>query len=530
MNDLETRLRDLLKDDAGRAPAPAAAPPSVRRARRRQLVLGLASLVAAVASVAALALIAMHLSPSADRGSPLGANEGETRTVQLPYARVTYPADYVVTVWHEPGVTSSFIQLASFDPDVRSYPVCSLENRKMPLDGVALTVSVQPGGGLPGEYPWPGKLMSLGTREPPRSPLCGGTYESWMMGRVEGTDLWIDARIHVGPDAPEADREAIDNIIETLSFDRPYAMDNAGSVWGNVVLASGAIDATPWLVTALPDRTQPGIELDLDLGVGPDGEEGGLRSAAVGGVIVEAADEAWVNPVVMDGNMMLFGAVSPEVARIEVRPEGTDSFDAHLADPPRSLGATFRAFVAPMRGAPRGSVVLYAGDASVIREIAFEPSRSTFPEIERPALHDFPITSGSFGGTDWQLRDAGVELDLEEVFRTGETRILRVAPRTPAPALSMATHTFVGRNGGTQSAVFGVAAPEVTQVVLFTSGVPGAMHMDTLEDGTQVYWQAFEPGELKGQVIALDADCEVLQAVDLATGEPVADPKPTSCD
>jgi hypothetical protein len=532
MNDLETRLRDLLNDDARRAPTPSGAPDAVRRARRRQFVVGAAAAVTALACVAAVALVTVQLLPSRNRGRPLDTEDGALRTVHVPYIMITYEEPRVLMVWDQASVPTAVVQLTNFDPNVRSDPVCSIANPTMPDDGVVLVVRANVGGGPPGTYPWPLELLSskAGRGDEAEGALCGGSDEYWAQGRVPNSDIWIWAVANVGPEASAADREALFATFDSLVFDQPFSKIGVDAGHGAVVLGSGEIDETPWLLTAAPAREQPGIALQLDLGEGPDHEQGGLRGTGFGGVVVESIEDTWVNPSVMAGNTMLFGAVHPDVARVEVRPEGADPFDAQLVAPPASLGATFTAFAAPMNGAPTGTIVTHDAAGNVIREIAFHPDRSTWPEIEQRQPPAGVIAGGKLVGSEWELVDVGDAIHLQERTENADASVLMTAPRAPEAAISFAAHTFANDTGETASIVFGVAAPQVTQVVLFTSGLPGSVQIDTLADGTQVYWQAFEPGELKGQVIALDADCEVLQAVDLATGEPVADPKPTSCD
>jgi hypothetical protein len=533
MNDLETRLRDLLAGDARRAPTPSGAPDAVRRARRRQFVVGAATAVAALACVAAVALVAAQLLPSRDRGQPLDSQDGALRTVHVPYITITYEEPRVLMLWDQASVPSAVVQLTNFDPNVRSDPVCSIANPTIPDDGVALVVRANVGGGPPGTYPWPLELALVSKADPrdkAEGALCGGSDEYWAQGRVPNSDIWIWAAANVGPEASAADREALFATFDSLVFDRPLSRIGVDAGHGAVVLSAGEIDETPWLLTAAPDQEQPGVALHLDLGEGPDQEQGGLRGSGFGGVIVKRIEDTWVDPSVMAGNTMLFGAVHPDVARVEVRPEGADPFDARLVEPPASLGATFTAFTAPMSGAPTGTIVTHDAAGNVIREIAFHPDRSTWPEVEQRQPPAGAIAGGTLVGSEWELVDVGDAIQLQERTENGDVSVLMTAPRTPETVISFAAHTFTNDTGQTASIVFGVAAPQVTQVVLFTSGLPGSVQMETIGDGTQVYWQAFQPGDLKGKVIALDSRCEVLQAVDIATGERVADPKPTSCD
>jgi hypothetical protein len=533
MNDLETRLRELLMSEASGAPAPAGAPDALRRTRRRQFAVGTAAALA-VASVAALALAAIAVVPSRDRGQPLSVDEGARRTVHVPYMTITYEEPRVLMLWDQSVVPSAVVQLTDFEPTVLSEPVCTVRNPTVPKDGVVLVIHARPGGGPPGTYSWPPELQPLPDPEPiggtnPGVAPCAGTDQYMAQGRVPDSEIWIWADAYVGPEASAGDRDALFETFDALVFDRPLSRIHVDAGHGAVVLSSGEIDGTPWLLTAAPPTDQPGIPLQLDLGEGPDGEQGGLRGTGFGGVVVRTVEDTWINPSVMAGNTMLFGAVHPDIARVEIRPDGADPFDAHLVQPPASLGATFEVFAAPMRGAPRGTIVTYDAAGGVIREIAFSPDRATWPELEQRERPEGAVAAGTLVGTDWELVDGGDALYLQGRTDAGDASVFATAARVPDGAISFAAHTFANDAGRTASIIFGVAAQDVTQVVLFTSGLPGTVQLETLADGTQVYWQAFEPGGMKGQVIALDAACEVLQALDLATGEPVAEPEPTSC-
>lgn len=524
MTDLEGELREVLEEDARRAPAPHGARTAVHMTRRRQLATaGFGFLAVAVAAALAVGGIATLL-PLRRDGVPLGEAGGTTRTASLPYLTITYPRDWLLTVWNDPMATAATIQLTSFDPDVRANPVCFSDNQSMPQDGVLLAIEVGngPTGGEAPTWPQPLEPSRFGNPRP-----CGVDGDqlsaSWA---IQGGAISMTANALIAPAASEPDRTALFSSFRSLSFDAdPYDMINVGSPQGAVVLSSGITEETPWVMTASPDATQPGIALGVDLGASPDGSVGGLRGSGIGGVVVASPDDTWVSSPVMAGNTMLFGAVSEQVARVEIRPDDAEPFDAELVDPPESLGANVRVFIAPMTGAPRGTVATYNVAGNLVAERTFTPDGYSSPKTERHDPSDGAIASGGALGEEWRLLDAGEEIRLVDV----EKNEIGFASRDPEPYLSLAAYIFTGRDGDGAVLVFGVAGPEVTEVVLFTSGLPAPTQLAPLGDGLQAWWQLYSPGDLKGQVIALGRDCEVLQAINLATGEAPETVAATSC-
>ena len=525
MIDLDRELRDLLHDKAEEAHAPKAAPaPMLNRVRRRQAAAALvASTMAVVVIAGAVAGLGILL-PLARDGRPLGGDVGATRRPTVAYVTITYPKDWVLTVRSEPADIAATVQLASFDPDVRANPVCFSENQSMPPNGVLLHIEVGSGPIGPDAPRWPQEFTPSDFGDP---RLCGVAGEqlsaSWAS---EDGSLPFVANALIGPSASTDDRERLLNAYRSLSF--PILGDEVQLAGVNegaaaVVLASGEIDGRPWATSASPDADQPGIRLEMGLG----GEGGGLRGNGIGGVLAQRLEDTWVSSPIMGGNTMMHGAVSRDIARVEVRPMGADPFDAELLDPPPSLGATFRAFVAPMSGAPRGTVVTFDPSGNLVREIAFTPDGYSSPrtESERTAPPEGAVASGKALGTKWRLVDTGDELWLVD----DEGRMLGSVSRSPDPHLSLAVHTFT-EGDKAASIVFGAGSAETTQVVLFTSGLPGSTQQTPLGDGTIAYWQAWVPGDVEGQVIAVDPNCEVLQAIDVATSRAPASPAPTSCD
>lgn len=496
---------------------------AIRRARRRQLRTAAVAALAAVAVIAPSIVALSRLLPLRNDGQPISPDGGPVRTAIVPYLAITYPRDWVLTVWSDPASLNATIQLTNFDPDVRANAVCFSKNQTMPPAGVLLHIEVGSGVTGEGSPTWPQELEPnlLGKPE-----LCGVHGEQ--LGVFWASDdgsISYDAHALIGPGTSPQDRDRLLAAFHSLSFKNLFGGINVGSPEGAVVLSSGEVEQTPWVMTAFPDQTQPGTTLDIELGAGPDGDRGGLRGSGIGGVVVDSPDETWISSPVMAGNTMLFGAVAPTVARVQVRPEGADPFDAELNDPPTSLGAALRTFIAPMSGTPRGTIVTFDAAGDIVHQVAFTPDGYSSPKIESPETPEGVIATGKASGHEWRLFDTGSAIYLQE-----DLTVLATAARAPDPAISFGRYTFDDGSGDTQTIVFGVASTDVTEVVLFTSGLPGATQLELLGGGNQqIYWQSYSPGALEGQVIALDRNCNVLQAIDLATGKAPERVPSTSC-
>jgi hypothetical protein len=528
MNDTERYLRERfaaaereLLTDGPRTVLPVSVRRRIRRRQAGNLVL---ASVTALGVAAAAVLIAIGLMPFERDGEPLGTEQGATRTVSVPYGTITYPTSWTLMVWNEAIESKATIQLTNFDPDVRAHSVCFSENKAMPSNGVVLHIATEPHGDVAGLPPEPGTLRTAPLRG---RTVCGGERlaASWLTAGIP-----MSATVVIGPDASDADRtalfDAFDGLathIDTLGHDAPH---------GEVVLSAGTVADTPWLFTVTVDRSQTGVMPQLNLGASPSGEVGGLRGSGIGGVAIERPEDTWINAPLMGGNTMLFGAVSNVVARVEVRPDGQAPFDAELVDAPTSLGTSARFFVAPMTGASRGVVITHDVGGNIVAAVSFTPDGYTSPETQAgKSAAEGTIATGTAVGTNWELVDVGRAIYLQAPLgEAGDPSVLMTSPRAPDPALSFGSYTFESDAGKTASIVFGATSVDVREVVLFTSGLPGAMQLVTLTDGTQVYYQVFEPGEMKGQVIALGANCDVLQRIDLSNGQPASSPAPTACD
>jgi hypothetical protein len=155
MNDLETRIRRVLEEDAARAPRVAHAPEHMRaRVGRRQIRNGLTATITVVAVVAGTFAGLRLLSPAPSK-VPADSNTRPIyeRTATIEGITVTSPSDwYLVDEW--PGATrvlqqerstSSVVlpvlQISSFDPGVRTR-LCEGDGAAAPLPAHGLAIAI----------------------------------------------------------------------------------------------------------------------------------------------------------------------------------------------------------------------------------------------------------------------------------------------------------------------------------------------------------------------------------------------------
>jgi Tol biopolymer transport system component len=155
-------------------------------------------------------------------------------------------------------------------------------------------------------------------------------------------------------------------------------------------------------------------------------------------------------------------------------------------------------------------------------KVQVEPSRSAPTSSPTPT---FAVSSGSVKGFNWTLTYDGNHLGL----MTPNGQLLATVPISPNPQLSFQRYEVPGTNA---TIFFGSAAPDVSSVWLFISGLPSKTYGFSQipgSPGAHAWYQVDIPGTGPGQVIALDNSCQPLQAIDITTGSTAATAKYTYC-
>lgn len=504
MDELVTELREMFRRREGDLPWALDPPPGLRaRVRRRQAgTLVLAAAIAAAAMGGALLAGRAALDRS---GTYVPAEGGRERTAHVPGLVVTYPEGWRLAVYvPDEGRGPTTTVLANFELDPSDRDPCGA----IPPGGVALLVtSPAPG---PATAPWPVRLLI--EPAPERCPGVEGGV-TWRIDDGRTYAAWAVA----GPAASELDRASLLESFAGLRFDSGIASGSSGAV-----VASGVVHGRPWTLFARPGRTPEGPSLGVQTGQ----EGGGLSGDSFGAVEVRAPTEIALSAPVMHGVTYLYGGVPGAVARVRVEPGGAEAFDAPIFDLPSSLGTDVRAFVAPMLGAPRGSVTTYDAAGTVLTRVRFAPGESCWsPErpCSRAPISEGVLAEGTAGGIGWRIVAQGGTLRLLDE-RGAE---LASVEGTPAPIL-LRTVTL-GAGPDALQIPLGLAAPGTTSVVLVSSGLSAPASAQPLADGTVAFWAPVSPPDPGAVIVAFDAGCRVVGTVEVATGEPAGAPAGIPC-
>lgn len=509
MNDTEQQLREMFERRASDiVPVAGPTPRTVRRSRRRRVA------TTAVAVLTALALLAVTVA-SLRALSPLGGTKKHQVTTATPSERTAsvngfvlrYPADWYAVSLSIPQ-NGAGIQLSNFDPGFPNPERCAEQGPGMPPDGVVLVLMRGSGSA---EARWPADLRPADV-----PTACAGEA---LTAEWNGEDTVPRQAIAIlGPEATVEDRQQLLDVFANLRFPDPR-LELVSLDAGSAVLASGSVGNVPWALGAA---------------VAEDGIRFSFATPLLGSggapVMMTNPNEIPVDATVSSGNTFLHGAVSVLAARVEVRPEGRKPFDAQIVDLPASMGASFRAFMAPMPGVPRGTIVAYDADGNVLAQRSFDPGGYYLPdEPPTPTANPSPgaiLREGKAFGEPYRLVDTGSGVAL--VDASGNE--LASDPGTSTTGVSLTTYTFIRDDGDTLAVVFGTAPNEATYAVLFTSQLPSDAQVAPLSSGRRAYWTGFTPGTLKGQILVFDSNCELLGAVDLATGQAPDRQAYTYCD
>ena len=355
MND--TDLREMFRRREGDVRAPLAPPPPViRRTRRRQVGTVLVVFATAFALVliplAGVRVLGHHAPRRTTPGGPNGPVQLPTapegfRSAALTYASIAYPDGWFLMDtsplgWMgiqqpEPIIDGPVLQLANFDPDLRTAPRCNTgADEHLPNDAVLLTVGIQAKEdtqpSLPTD-PWPVALGPMPSGTDPTCTLGQSLQARWLA--PSGVAYW--ANLLIGSEATSADRAAVQTAFRSLAFpatgapqmSKMYAEQGQGSP--RLILDSAVVDGvTLTLVAFIEQGTVPNIGIstsDPSISAGSVGVGTGTPPEPP----VDATMSGWANGAVV------WGTVGPEVVRAEIKTEEAKTFPATILDLPADL-------------------------------------------------------------------------------------------------------------------------------------------------------------------------------------------------
>jgi hypothetical protein len=226
----------------------------------------------------------------------------------------------------------------------------------------------------------------------------------------------------------------------------------------------------------------------------------------------------------MHGHTFLFGGVPSDVARVVISPDGAQAFDAQLLTMPSVLGDEAAAFVAPMIGAPTGTITTFDAAGEGLAKARFAPGVACWPGHPCPSeATSGELGAGTSGGTAWRLLAVGDRVEL----RDSEGNVLGSVD-VPLQGLAIDAPIF-GLGDGSVTFPFGVVPAGTTSVVLVVSDLPSDARTAELPNGEVAFWAPFGPPDKRATFVAFDRACDVVAAFNLQ-GETVAAPrKATDC-
>jgi hypothetical protein len=505
MNDLDRDLREMFHRRESDVRGPAEAPSGIgRRVRHRQVRTVVLSATAAIVVVATSFLGFREVTDRTGTYVP-GQTDTTTTTAHVPGIVISYPGSWQLTVFQQHQGMTSFDVLSNFGLDPAAADLCAA----MPSTGVMLII--QPDTAIPGSgeaSPWP---VDLNAKDAPAH--CDGNDDGgavWQAsGRTYGAEAFLGAR---SVDSDYASMQEAFRGLTFPTFDEEVAAEG-------VVIASGSIGAEPWTVSARLDGSAPRLDANVSQG------GGGLTGSGSAPLTVSAPQDIVLGDSVMHGNTLLVGGVPDAVAKIRIAPDGAAPFEPPLLALPSVLGSTTRAFIAPMQGAPAGTLTTFDASGQELTNVRFAPGVSCWPGQTCPGQPSpgSPLAHGSVAHVDWQIVAAHGGVDLVD-----DRGSVLASADGPSGQL-VVTGTTLGSGDAAATFPFGIAPAGTTSVVLFTSGLPAPEETSPLPDGRVVFWGPFSPATGKGQILAFDAQCNLVGAIDLETGQPPAQPATTDC-
>jgi hypothetical protein len=355
---LERRLRESMERGAGGMAVEPRAPERVlRRARRRQTgTILLATAVAVVVAVGSFAAAKLYWPSS---GSPAGGLTSST----VGGVTIFYPADWQFESGRESDLTAAgWDQLPIFalSREPTAVPVLSGIGSKIctptsVVFGVLETYGASSSGSGPAPTDWPAELQRHPSQE---RDGCGQFWSAtWTV-----QDRSFGGYLRVGTEATAADRAAGFQAFASMEFgpdpSPPSIPPTAGSVSGGAWVSQsgpgggglegttlargdktlGTVNGEPWRLVAGQDHGDIALEVQYQGGASGIGGFSLADRAAMEFTSTEAVPVRGASV----GEVVVFGAASTDVARIEVSGTGDR---ARIIAMPDELNASFNAFV-----------------------------------------------------------------------------------------------------------------------------------------------------------------------------------------
>jgi hypothetical protein len=374
MTDVEREVRELLQRKADDAWSPPGAPPHVvKRARRRQMftasVGAIATVVVGVGGFLGVrGLLADREDTPADRPRVEGTVNGIT---------VIYPEGWFLVDPVEAGIEAPplgdelphlVFWLSSYDPV--PWAACPGLHTDAPREQLLMSIQELPlelGAG-PAAAPWPADLapLDVGNTE---GVACYPGYE-FLQASWSANGRSFEARAGIGPDAAEADRDALLEAFAGLRF----APSEGGP--SKATIASGEAGDATWELVASRSAGRLVLELQWEEGQ----ESGGYATGAF--QVPDAADVELATHRFGEGESagtVIFGVVSRDVARIIVEIPDGPPVEVQPIDIPDAIDSEVEAFVATVM-ATRGTVVPQDADGFALDHVGFVSRSGALPE------------------------------------------------------------------------------------------------------------------------------------------------------
>jgi len=344
MNDLEHDLRTLLDAKAADANAPLPDARLLRRARRRQLGTAVAGVLVAAALLGGVVVAMSTLGGSRGR-TPADETEPLVETT-VNGVSVLHAASWSVVDPVEAGIQPAsdtlpqlILLLTNVDPITPEAISCpGLTDG--PTDGLVITIQHEPLA-LAGEgaRPWPVDLVQLDTGNLAENEIePSACFPGWTFLRAGWTESGrtFEARVGLGPDVSEADREALEAAYASMRFARTEIGPEA------IVIATGTAGGEDWELIATRDGGGLALSLEWPTGGGGMGGFEDVRDALQFTSHVFGQGD--------DREVAVFGAVRAPGGRVEAFPAlGGPAVSAPMIDVPHDIGGDLDAFIVVYR-------------------------------------------------------------------------------------------------------------------------------------------------------------------------------------
>jgi hypothetical protein len=368
VNDLERDLREVLDEDARRAPTPISAPEGLRRSvRRRQALFAGVVGLSALAIVAGIVAGATMLLPV--RSSQPGG-EGPTTTNTLNGITITYPQAWSLIDPDEAGLNGSsmmaevqlpriMLALAPTDPGKTfgcpgqaggaATFLMTVQEEPLALDG-------------PSSEPWPVELRAM-TADASES-AC---YPNWDFLRAGWTAAGrtFEARVGFAPAATTDERDAVLAAFASMSF--AASSDGVAAA----TLTRGTAGGQEWSLIAT--RQSNGLSLTL---------QGESFASGTGGFDRSSQDLQVSSHAFGDGTdreLVVFGVVPEGTVRVDATSADGSVTSTDVLDVPNEIDPGLNAFVLVVAPGPLKLLGYDASDEVVAHGTVDAAEPAPFP-------------------------------------------------------------------------------------------------------------------------------------------------------